>query len=197
MQTLIDQGLAATADLWPDIRVAFGWVHEAAHVLGTTDATTPATIQDRLGGLLDTMVQHRDQAGDLAEAVDHFVKVTHSYWSGLFHCYAVPDLPRTNNDLEQWFGSHRYHERRATGRKGASPALVLRGAVRLLAAAATRERPITVAELAAANRDDWQRLRHKLDQRRQQRRQRSRFRRNPKEYLNRLEAQLLQPALPS
>src|SRR3712207_9435478 len=57
---------------------------------------------------------------------------------GLFHCYAVPDLPRTNNGLEQLFGSQRYHERRATGRKAASPAAVLRGEVRLIAATATR-----------------------------------------------------------
>ncbi len=32
-----------------------------------------------------------------------------SYWAGLFHCYAVPDLPRTNNDLEHYFGTARYH----------------------------------------------------------------------------------------
>jgi hypothetical protein len=68
------------------------------------------------------------------------VKVTRSYWPGLFHCYAVAELPRTNNALEQFFGRHRYHERRASGRKGASPALVLRGAARLVAATATRQR---------------------------------------------------------
>ena len=43
--------------------------------------------------------------------------------------YAVSALPRTNNGLEQLFGSQRYHERRATGRKMASPATVLRGEV--------------------------------------------------------------------
>ena len=40
-----------------------------------------------------------------------FVKVTRSYWPGLFACYESSDLPRTNNDLEHTFGSHRYHER--------------------------------------------------------------------------------------
>jgi hypothetical protein len=49
-----------------------------------------------------------------------FRKVTASYWPGLFHCYDVPDLPRTNNDLEHYFGSARYAKRRATGRKSAS-----------------------------------------------------------------------------
>ena len=68
----------------------------------------------------------------------HFRKVTRSYWPGLFHCYHIADLPRTNNDLEQFFGAHRYHERRTTGRTGASPALVLRGAVQMTARAATQ-----------------------------------------------------------
>ena len=93
-----------------------------------------------LGGLLGAMMRSRSAAGLLAPALVHFHKVPRSYWPGLFHCYEVPDLPRTNNDLEQCFGAHRYHERRATERKGASPALVLRGSVQLLAAAATRLR---------------------------------------------------------
>src|SRR3712207_8356057 len=71
----------------------------------------------------------------------HFLKVTVSYWPCRFHCYGVADLPRTNNDLEHLFGSNRYHERRATGRKTASPGTVLRGAVRLIAATATRLDP--------------------------------------------------------
>jgi hypothetical protein len=67
------------------------------------------------------MSRHRQHAGELSSAVDHFVKVSRSYWSGLFPCCDVPDLPRTNNALEQLFGSDRYHERRITGRKTASP----------------------------------------------------------------------------
>jgi hypothetical protein len=108
----------------------------------------------------------------------------------------VADLPRTNNDLEQFFGSHRYHERRASGRQGASPALVLRGAARLLAAAASRQRCYTAKELAAVNRAEWSRLRAELETRRQRRTERTRFRRDPQAFLSQLEDQLLQPALP-
>ena len=84
-------------------------------------------VQRRFGGLVAAMARHRACAGDLAWAIDHFCKVTRSYRPGLFHCYAVTDLPRTDTGLEQLFGSQRYHERRATGRKMASPATVLRG----------------------------------------------------------------------
>jgi hypothetical protein len=36
--------------------------------------------------------------------MDHFRKVTRSYRPRLFGCYDVAGLPRTNNDLEQFFG---------------------------------------------------------------------------------------------
>ena len=50
-----------------------------------------------------------------------------SYLPGLFGCYESADLPRTNNDLEHAFGSHRYHERRVSGRRRGSPGLVVMG----------------------------------------------------------------------
>src|SRR4051812_32405814 len=95
-------------------------------------------------------------------------------------CYAVPGLPRTNNDLEHLFGAQRYHERRASGRKAASPATVLRGEVRLIAATATRLRPPAVRELGRVSRERW-----------------TRFRRNPDAYLAAFEQQAGQSALPT
>lgn len=143
------------------------------------------------------MARHRHAVGRLAKGVTHFLKVSRSYWPGLFACYTVPDLPRTNNALEQMFGSYRYHERRSSGRKAASPALVLRGAARMIAAVATRQRVFTAADLAQANRQAWTQLRRTLEERRQRRVQRSRFRRNPECYLRRLEEQLIQRTLPA
>ena len=113
------------------------------------------------------------------------------------HCYAVSGLPRTNNDLEQLFGAQRYHERRASGRKAASPATVLRGEVRLIAATATRLRPIGARELGEASRAAWRDLRHRLERRRHARTLRTRFRRDPDAYLANLEQQLCQLTLPA
>ena len=107
----------------------------------------------------------------------------------------MPGLPRTNNGLEQLFGSQRHHERRATGRKTASPATVLRGEVRLIAAAATRLHPPTARDLGRVSRERWRDLRQRLDQRRQARTLRTRFRRDPEAYLAALERQACQPAL--
>ena len=186
----------ATAGLWAGVSLAFGWVHRAAHLLGQ-DGATGAAVRGQLSGLLGAMRRHRASAGDLAGAVDHFVKVTRSYWPGLFACYDTPDLPRTNNGLERAFGSHRYHERRATGRKGASPALVLRGSARLIAGLGTRAGAGGADDLAGADRAEWERVRAELEERRQRRVERRRFRRDPDGYLKALEIQLNQSRLPA
>lgn len=113
----------------------------------------------------------------------------------MFHCYDVESLLATNNDLEQYCGSARYHERRATGRRNASPGRVVRGPVRVLAAVATQGRRFTAADLRPTQPGAWQRLRDRLRVRQETRRQQYRFRKDPAAYLAALEAQLLKPPL--
>jgi hypothetical protein len=197
LRDLIGGGLEQTASLWPDIERAYKWVHQAAHILNNHDDEDAATVQRRFNGMLGAMARHRDSAGGLSEAIEQFGKVTRSYRPGLFHCYAVPDLPRTNNDLEHEFGSQRYHERRATGRKMASPAAVLRSEARLVAAIATRRRAPSGPDLARADRERRKDLRQRLDRRRQARTQRTRFRRDPAAYLAELEKKACQLTLPT
>ena len=185
-----------TAPLWPDVERAYAWVQAAARVLNNHQDESAAVVRCRFDGLVGAMVRHRGKAGALADAISHFRKVARSYRPGLFHCYAVPDLPRTNNDLEQWFGAQRCHDRRATGGKTASPATVLRGEVRLIAAAATRIKPPTAAALGQADQAAWKNMRQRLGQRRHARTLRTRFRRNPDAYLATLEQQACQLTLP-
>src|SRR3954465_15493642 len=130
LRQLITRGLEGTAALWPDIARAYGWVHRAAHILSNRGEENARLVRRRFDGLVAAMHRHREKAGTLADAIGHFRKVARSYKPGLFHCSAVPGLPRTNNDLEHLFGAQRYHERRAherraSGRKAASPATVL------------------------------------------------------------------------
>ena len=178
------------------MRRAYGWVHSAAHILDNREQLDGAGVSRRMRGLLGAMSRHRSKAASLEPSVAHFLKVTRSYWAGLFHCYDVPDLPRTNNDLEHYFGSGRYRERRATGRKAASPAMVVRGSVRLVASLATGLRPIRAEQLQPQNPDDWRKLRADLDSRQEARRQQLRFRRDPQRYLNSLEKDIIQLTLP-
>lgn len=197
LRALIGRGLDGTAVLWPDIDRTYGWVRRAAYILGNAVGEDVGTVRRRFDGLIGSMARHCTEAGSLIGAVAHFLKVTRSYRSGLFHCYAVVGLPRTNNDLEQLFGSQRYHERRATGRKTASPALVLRGEVRVIAAVATRMHPPTARDLGRVSRERWRDLRQRLDRRRLARTLRARFRRDPAGYLAALEQKAHQQGLPA
>jgi len=196
LRVILAKGLEATADLWPDIRVAFGWVHRAAVVLRNKKGLDARGVQQRYRGLLGAIARHQESCGRLQEAFTHFQKVTRSYWPGLFRCYDLAGLPRTNNDLEQFFGSYRYHERRASGRKVACPGTVVRGSVRLTAAAATRLRPIEVADLVPSDVEAWRDLRGALQQRQTVRTLGRRFRRDPVAYLQSLEESLVKQTLP-
>ena len=154
-------------------------------------------MRARYEDLIAEMTREAGSAGSLRGAVGHFVKVTRSYWPGLFACYDAAELPRTNNDLEQFFGSYRYHERRASGRKVASPGTVVRGSVRLMASAATRLGPVDGADLAPSDLARWRLLRGSLDNRQATRTLGRRFRRDPGAYLQSIEESLIKKTLPS
>jgi hypothetical protein len=196
LRAILAKGLEATAGLWPDVRIAFGWVYRAAVVLRNKAGLDARGVRRRYRGLIGAIARHRESCGRLQEAFTHFRKVTRSYWPGLFRCYDVADLPRTNNDLERFFGSYRYHERRASGRKVACPGTVVRGSVRLTAAAATRLHPIEVADLVPSDVQAWRDLRGALERRQAVRTLGRRFRHDPTGYLRSLEESLIKQALP-
>ena len=197
LRAILAKGLEATESQWPDVRVAFGWVHRAAAILRNKRGLDATGVRRRYRGLIAAIARHRRASGGLAEAFEHFRKVTRSYRPGLFCCYGVADLPRTNNDLEQFFGSYRYHERRASGRKVACPGTVVRGSVRLAASAATRLGSVTVADLVPGDLKVWRDLRGSLERRQAVRTLGRRFRRDPVAYLSSLEESLIRQALPS
>ena len=132
----------------------------------------------------------------VAEWATTFYKVSRSYWRGLFHCYDMPELPRTNNELEQYFGAARHHERRATGHKRPTSGLVVRGSVRLVAAVATQVREWSGEALRPSSVEAWRQLRKELEVRHELRRASLRFRKDPDPYLAQLESQLLPIGLP-
>jgi hypothetical protein len=72
----------------------------------------------------------------------HVDKVSRSYWPGLFHCYELPGLPRTNNEIESHFRDTGRQLLRITGQKGLTGRTLQRqGAWELL------PRPATEAKL--------------------------------------------------
>jgi hypothetical protein len=197
LRQLLRRGLEETQALWPEVRQGYRWVRRVAWLLKNQAKRPTRQVRRRLSQLLSQMRKTAAQTeqASLREQLRHFVKVTKSYWPGLFACYDSKDMPRTNNDLEHLFGSHRYHERRASGRKRASPGLVVAGSVRVVSSFATRLRPEEGLQLPPGYVERWRRSRAELDKRREARRQQRRFRRDPAIYLNNLEQLVLQLGL--
>jgi len=198
LQQLLRRGLEETAALWPAVREAYKWVKRVARILKNQEQLPAKKVRRRLVQLLARMRRAAATARDpkVGAGLKHFLKVTKSFWGGLFACYQSPDLPRTNNDLEHAFGSHRYHERRSSGRRRAAPGLVVSGSARLISGLATRLRPEEGLVLRDGYVADWQELRAELEQRRESRRKQRRFRQDPAAYLTQLEQRCLQLSLP-
>jgi hypothetical protein len=199
LHSLLQRGLEQTAELWRPVHAAHQWVHRVACLLENKQRRPAKQVRQRLGVLRRRMAEAARKAPDeaVAEQLRHFVKVTKGWWPGLFKCYQSAEIPRTNNDLEHLFGSCRYHERRASGRKVASPGLVVSGSVRLMSGLATRLRPDEGLRLPVGYVPRWRLLRSELEKRRRNRRQQHRFRRDPIAYLKQLEERALQLSLPS
>jgi hypothetical protein len=198
LRQLLRRGLEETAALFPPVREAYEWVKRVARILKNQEQLAAPKVRRRLVQLLVRMRQAAATADEpsVPKGLRHFLKVTKSYWPGLFACYESSDLPRTNNDLEHAFGSHRDHERRASGRRRASPGLVVMGSARVIASLATRLRPEEGLVLRPGYVPRWQELRAELEARRESRRKQRRFRHDPASYLRELEQQCLQLLLP-
>jgi len=196
LRTITHKGLRDTAQLWAPIRRVYAWLHAAAHILENSEHLSGDAVRRKLTGLLAAMQRWAPLAGELQAAVAHYIKVARSYWPGLFHCYDVPDLPRTNNDLEQFFGRYRHLERRITGRKKTNRSFVLRGQTRLVAALTTQQRAFSGHELAPNDLMSWRTLRSQMETRCEQQRRQRRFRQDPDAYLSTLEHRLNKLTLP-
>jgi len=196
LHRLLRRGLQKTEQMWPALEKAYALLHQAAHVLANHEDECGQAVRERYEQVLRTMREQQAALEPLGEAISTFLKVTESYWPGLFHCYDVPDLPRTNNELEQCFGAVRYGERRASGRRGAIAALVVRGPVRVLTALALRRQCFLPRALVLHDAEAWDTMREQLTFRREARRKQLRFRKNPAGYLAALEEVLLKTSLP-
>ncbi|HEY5869067.1 MAG TPA: transposase [Candidatus Tectomicrobia bacterium] len=147
------QGLqAALAPLTPtaqELQQGAAWLRDIAYIF---EPAAPQPLQseqvaEQLRGYLDTVQRVSDVTPLLKAFGRHLDKVTRSYWPGLFHCYDVPGLPRTNNALESHFRDTGRRLLRTTGQKGLTQRTLQRqGAWELL------PRPLTEAKILDALR---------------------------------------------
>ncbi len=106
LKGILERGLQKTAAAWPELSQAYQWIYQAAQILENEAELPQSQVEKSFQDLMESMSAQKQKVGSLAEGIEHFLKITRSYWPGLFHCYSVDGLPRTNNDLEHVFGSY-------------------------------------------------------------------------------------------
>lgn len=116
----------------------------------------------------------------------HINETFRNRWWGLFTCYDVKDLPRTNNDLERYMRRIKTGHRRVTGRKNVHDFLIRYG--RYAACVDYRENvDDLLARLRQVSHDDFLRERRALDTALLREQKRHRFRHHQPAYLRELE----------
>lgn len=146
----LQAALPSFADEYWDLQQGATWLRDIARILELPDDDSPTTgeqVAQQLRTYLDDLLALPNLPPPLDAFRRHLDKVSISYWPGLFHCYDLEELPRTNNDIESLFRDTQRRLLRTTGQKGQTRrALQRTGAWELL------PRPPTQAERLAALR---------------------------------------------
>ena len=141
------------------------WLRDIDRILEPAGAflTSGEQVAQQLRTYLDDLLALPNLSPRLAAFCHHLDKVSSSYWPGLFHCYDIEGLPRTNNDLESHFRDTQRRLLRTTGQKGQTRrALQRTGAWELLPRPPTEARCLTALRQIPIDQlaEEQNRLRH-------------------------------------
>lgn len=135
----LQQGLLAALQIvqtnYTLLRQAADWLAQIADLLDPTGKSprSAAQVQQSLFAYLEQIKIISNSKPGLQPFFSAIQKTTLSYAPGLFHCYDMPDLPRTNNDRESDFRDLNRRLLRTTGQKGLTRRILQRsGAWELL-----------------------------------------------------------------
>jgi hypothetical protein len=119
----------------------------------------------------------------------HLTTVLRRLAPGLYHCYDVPGLPRTNNAMEQFYRRIKTSQRRITGHKRADAFVVRVGGFAVYAIQAATRSPAEVQQqLSTVPAAAWHHQRAILRANQHRQAQMRRFRLHRDTYLAELEA---------
>ena len=126
MQSLIRRAQERGKEQEAGLRQAHTWVCQIAQLLEptsleqTTGVLNGAEVRERVESYLRDVgasSAQEDFPSWLHPAVQHVQTVLDHFRDHLYHCYDIPGLPRTNNDLEQFYRRVKATERRITGHR--------------------------------------------------------------------------------
>lgn len=198
LRTLIGRAEQRCGERAVELRQAHNWLLEIARrlepsvVVESGRPPTGAEVRARVETYLDDIaaaVAKGSISAWLQQPVEHLRTVLLRLGDGLYHCYDVPGLPRTNNDLEQFYRRVKASERRITGHRRSDTFVVRVGgfAVYAVTASETSESELQ-RQLATVSANDWQRERAVLRANQERQTKMRRFRLHRDAYLADLEA---------
>lgn len=141
MRTLIGRAQERVAERVVALQQAHAQLLQIAHLLEPTEPVERgAEVRQRVEAHL-AEVAHAVEEGSvplwLRQPLSHLVTVLRRLGDGLYHCYDVPGLPRTNNELEQFYRRVKASERRITGHRRSDRFVVRVGGFAIYAIAAS------------------------------------------------------------
>jgi hypothetical protein len=197
LRTLVARGVAAGGQQAADLRIAHAWLLDLAHCLEPDAADAPdrrdgMSVRREVETLLDALLaRYPGQRAPswLQEPVGYVGVVLRRLGQGLYYCYDVPGLPRTDNAMEQFYRQLKAGERRATGHRRSDTFVVRCGGFAAYAAAASSLSEATLREqVAAVPATAYQEARTALQSTQERQTKMHRFHLRPDRYLGELEA---------
>jgi len=163
LQQGLHTALLAVRSDYTELRQAATWLEHISHILDPERKPDRcgAQVQHELFAYLHD-IQHESQSSPrLRQFCRKIYQTSLNYTPGLFHCYDVPGLPRTNNDRESEFRDLNRRLLATTGQKGLVKRIIQReGAWELI------PRPDslrdTVSALSHVNPDDFAQERQRI-----------------------------------
>jgi hypothetical protein len=132
--TVLDSTLPSYVPAFAEITQALDWVDNVETIL---DSPLPTDEEPGPGGdavarnlahYLGQLAATADLGPWLSQCRSVLLAISERYWSGLFHCYNIVGLPRTNNDHESLYGQIKRQLRRQLGVSQLREPLLRRGA---------------------------------------------------------------------
>ena len=177
---------AAQAELYRRQRQ---WLIDLEHLLDPerdplkTSASVTQAVDHYLVDLLTNSIHDAEDQ----RVAEHINKIFRSFWWGLFTCYDVEGLPRTNNELERFIRQIRMGYRRVSGRKNVHD-FILRYGVHVALIDPTESLDELLARMDEVDQDEFLKERKRLNLSLLEEAKIHRFQHHRAEYLAELEA---------
>jgi hypothetical protein len=106
------------------------WLIDLEHLLDPErdPPKTSASVRQAVDSYLVDLITRNPHDAEDQRVAEHIHQIFRSFWWGLFTCYEVQGLPRTNNELERFIRQIRMGYRRVSGRKNVHDFIIRYGA---------------------------------------------------------------------